>query len=92
MAEKEIVWFGMKLSPEQKRKIESLARRRGLSQKEAVMDVIEAALSAESRHPEEASFLDRYAKYCGAVDGPGDLNTNRGKYMRDYGRSRGKFT
>lgn len=31
----------MKLTPEQKEKIRTLARRRGVSQKKAVMDLIE---------------------------------------------------
>jgi hypothetical protein len=90
MPKKRIVWFGMKLSPEQKRKIELLARECGLSQKEAVMTAVDAALNdkVDELEVQKESFLDAYEKYCGAVEGPGDLNVNRTQYMRGYGRSR----
>jgi hypothetical protein len=90
MSEKSIVWFGMKVSPEQKRKIERLARQKGLTQKDAVLAAVDSALRAERPQIDlqEGSFLDRYGKYCGAVNGPGDLNVNKAHYMLGYGRPR----
>ena len=41
--DKDIVWFGMKLTPEEKQKIELLAERKGISKKEAVMNAAKGA-------------------------------------------------
>lgn len=84
---KQIKWFGMKLTPKQKAKIEQLAERRGVSQKQVVMELVNQA-TAEAEEPIEAepgSFLEAAGDLVGSVEGPGDLSTNP-KYMEDYGR------
>lgn len=91
IAARDYAWFGMKVTPEQKRKIKRLAERRGLSQKEAAMRLVEEALGEEA--PEEqkpfkarpGAFLDGIEHLAGSVEGPGDLSTNP-KYMEGYGR------
>ena len=91
MATKDHVWFGMKVTPEQKRKIKRLAEQRGLSQKEAVMRLVEEALGEETSDEakpfkaQPGSFLDGIEHLVGSVEGPGDLSTNP-KYMEGYGR------
>lgn len=37
---KDIVWFGMKLTPEEKAKIKMLAKRKGVSQKELILSLV----------------------------------------------------
>lgn len=84
---KRIKWFGMKLTPEEKQKIEKLAKRRGVSQKKAVMDLVEKEID-EEREPikaEPGSFLDRNRDLCGIGSGSGDVSTNP-EYMEGYGR------
>ncbi len=51
MAEKKYVTFSMRLTPEQKRKIERLAQRKGTSQKKAVLSLVEEALNGEDEEP-----------------------------------------
>lgn len=82
---KKTVWFGMKLTPEQKEKIRTLARRRGVTQKKAVMDLIEKEVEEEPVKAKPGSFLDVAGDLVGSVEGPGDLTTNP-KYMEGYGR------
>jgi predicted DNA-binding protein len=45
----EIVWFGMKLSPEAKSKIKMLASHRGIPASELVLELVEKELQAERR-------------------------------------------
>lgn len=83
---KEIKWFGMKLTPEQKDKIRRLADRRGVSQKKAVMDLVEKEIeSLEPIKAEPGSFLDGIEHLAGSIDGPEDLATNP-KHMEGYGK------
>ena len=83
--EKDIAWFGMKLTPEEKQKIELLAQRRGVSKKEAVMYAVnELALEYEIK-PESGSLLEQMQHIAGIAEGPGDLSTNP-KYMEDFGK------
>lgn len=79
------VWFGMKLTPEQKEKIRTLARRRGVSQKRAVLDLIEKEVDDEKVEPVSGSFYERNKDLIGVAEGPGDLSTNP-KYMEGFGR------
>lgn len=82
---KEQVWFGMKLRPEQKAKIERLARERGLSQKAAVMRLVEEA-TQEPFEPPSGSVLDGLEGVVGAVkDAPRDLSSNP-RHLSGYGR------
>ena len=73
---KKTVWFGMKLSPEQKEKIKMLARHRGVSQKQVVMDLIEENTKQITASAPKDTFLDGIEHLSGSVSGPGDLSTN----------------
>ncbi len=80
------VWFGMRLTPEQKRQIERLAEKRGTTQKDAVMELVEEAV-AEAEEPLEVrkgSFLDGIEHLIGFCEGPRDLLRDP-DHMRGYG-------
>lgn len=79
------VWFGMKLTPKQKDKIKQLAKRLGVSQKQAVMDLVEQKVQQLPDAPPEDSFLNGVEHLSGAVNGPSDLSTNK-KYMNGFGK------
>ena len=66
----------MKLTPEQKDKIKRLARRRGVSQKQAVMDLVEQQARQLPDDAPRDSFLNGIEHLSGIVDGPSDLSTN----------------
>lgn len=89
MATQKYVWFGMKVTPEQKQKIKRLAERQGLSAKEAVIKLVEEALAREQGAPalevRPGSFLDGIEDIVGAGEGPPDLATNP-KYMEGLGQ------
>ncbi len=89
MATPKYVWFGMKVTPEQKRKIKRLAERYGLSAKDMVMKLVEEALTGEQgAQPFEVrpgSFLDGIEDIVGAGEGPPNLATHP-KYMEGFGR------
>lgn len=82
---KDIVWFGMKLTPEEKAKIKLLAKRKGVSQKEAVMSLVNEEVIEYKIEPTPGSLLDRAKHLVGVAEGPGDLSTNP-KYMEDFGK------
>ncbi len=82
---KDIVWFGMKLTPEEKRKIEFLAEKRGVSQKEAVLHAVEEEITEYKVEPKPGSLLDKMQKYIGVIEGPEDLSTNP-KYLEGLGK------
>lgn len=69
------VWFGMRLTSEQKRQIERLAEQRGTTQKEAVMELVKKAVAAAEKPIEvrKRSFLDGIEHLIGACEGPRDL-------------------
>lgn len=79
------VWFGMKVTPEQKRKIKRLAEREGTSAKEAVLRLVEQALAEEPVNAPSGSFLSGIEDLIGSVEGPVDLASNP-KYMEGFGR------
>ncbi len=86
MATTKQVWFGMKVSPEQKRQIERLAKRRGTSQKAVVLAAIERELHEEGfPEPKPGSFLEAAWDFVGSIEGPPDLSTNP-KYMEGFGK------
>jgi hypothetical protein len=85
MAKNRIVWFGMKVTPEQKRRIRRLAEREGVSAKEAVLRLVDRALSDDPIAVPPGSFLDGIQHLIGAVEGPTDLSTNP-KHMDGFGR------
>jgi len=82
---KDIVWFGMKLTPEEKAKIKMLAKRKGVSQKEVIMSLVNEEMVEYEVEPTPGSLLDRAKHLVGSVEGPGDLSTNP-KYMEDFGK------
>lgn len=81
---KDIVWFGMKLTPEQKQKIELLAEKKGVSQKEAIMSLVNEKVVEYKIEPTPGSLLDRAKHLIGTIEGPGDLSTNP-KYLEGLG-------
>ena len=88
MSQTTLVWFGMKLTPEQKVKIKRLAQREGTSAKEAVMSLVEKALQNDKPLPEPGSFLEAIHDLVGSVgadDGPVDLASNP-IHMARFGR------
>ncbi|MEX0719719.1 MAG: hypothetical protein WD059_03555 [Balneolaceae bacterium] len=82
---KKTVWFGMKVTPEQKEKIKKLAQQKGVSQKEAVLELIESEVNEINIVAEPGSFLDEARDLIGIGAGPGDASTNP-KYMKDFGK------
>lgn len=84
--EKDIAWFGMKLTPEEKQKIELLAKNKGMSKKEAVMHAVNELAIEYEVEAKPGSTLEKLAPYVGIVkDGPSDFSTNP-KYMKDFGK------
>jgi len=81
---KDIVWFGMKLTPEEKAKIKFLAEQKGVSQKEAVMSLVNEEVQEYKIEPKPGSLLEKMQKYIGVFEGPGDLSTNP-KYLEGLG-------
>ena len=85
MAEKKYVRFSMRLTPEQKRKIERLAQRKGTSLKEAVLSLVEDAV--EDEEPivaQPGSFLEGIEHIIGSCEGPSDLLRDPDR-MKGYG-------
>ena len=79
------IWFGMKLTPEQKQQIKLLARQRHTSAKEALMGLVEEALARRPFKAPKGSFLDGLEELVGSVAGPPDLSLNP-EYLKDFGR------
>lgn len=82
---KKTVWFGMKLTPEEKEKLRRLSQKRGVSQKKVVLDLIEKEIRPKTAQAEKGSFLDGIEHLSGSVEGPGDLSVNP-KYMEGFGK------
>jgi hypothetical protein len=70
------VWFGMKLTPAQKRKIERLAERKGTTQKDAVMRLVDEAFEPVPFKARRGSILERIEELVGSIEGPRDLSTS----------------
>ncbi|MEX0721889.1 MAG: hypothetical protein WD059_14535 [Balneolaceae bacterium] len=82
---KDIVWFGMKLTPEEKQRIKLLAEKKGISQKEAVMNLVNEAVVDYKVEPKPGSMLEKLKPYIGIIEsGPSDLSTNP-KYLEGLG-------
>lgn len=82
---KKTEWFGMKLTPEEKGKIRSLAKRWGVSQKQVVLELIEKEVEKEPIKAKSGSLLDLNKDLYGVGAGPGDVSTNP-KYMEGFGK------
>jgi len=85
MQKQQPVWFGMKVTPDQKRKIKHLAKKQGLSAKEAVMRLVEDALVDDQSPAPSGSFLAGIEDIVGSVEGPSDLSTNP-TYLQGFGK------
>ncbi len=77
--------FSLRLTPEQKQKIERLAACEGTSAEEAVLRAVDAALAEAPVEPQPGSFLEAVAEVVGTVEGPPDLSTNA-RYMDGLGQ------
>ncbi len=84
---KDIEWFGMKLTPAEKAKIKLLADKKGVTQKEAVMGLVNEEMLEYQINAKSGSILEKMQKYVGVIAGPGDLSTNP-KHMEGYGENR----
>lgn len=82
-----LIWFGMKLTPQQEQQIRLLARQRNTSAKQALMELVEEALEQRSFKAPPGSFLDGLEDLVGSVAGPADLSANP-KHLKDFGRRR----
>jgi hypothetical protein len=80
----DMVWFGMKLTPEEKAKIKELARRQGTSAKQAVMALVEEAVNQEPVKAPKGSFLEGIEDLVDSVEGVRDLSTNP-RHMEHFG-------
>jgi len=84
MGDTKTVWFGMKLTPDQKRKIKHLAERDGTSAKDTVMRLVEQAIARDAIDAPDDSFLSGIEEIVGSVEGPVDLASNP-KHMEGFG-------
>ncbi len=83
-----IVWFGMKLTPEEKARIQKLADLQGLNQKEAVLQAVEEKIASYEVEPQKGSLLEKLRPFAGVVTDPEkDRSTNK-KHMEGYGEPR----
>lgn len=84
--EKNIVWFGMKVSPDEKKRIKKLAELQGTNQKDAVLQAVEEKIASYDVPTIPGSLLDRLKHHAGVVkDTEGDRATNK-SYLKDYGK------
>ena len=79
------VWFGMKVTPEQKARIRRLAQREGTTAKEAILRLVDGALEEPNQPARVGSFLDGIEHLVGCLDGPSDLATNP-DHMQGFGK------
>jgi len=84
MGKSKPVWFGMKVTPDQKRKIKYLAEREGTSAKDVVMRLVEKALADEKIDAPIGSFISGIESVIGSVEGPSDLASNP-KHLKGFG-------
>jgi hypothetical protein len=82
--EKKIEWFGMKLTPQEKDKIRMLAKKKGVSLKEAVMSAVNEELIEYKVKPKPGSYLEKIEHIAGTADGPEDLSSNP-DHLNDFG-------
>ncbi len=83
--EKHIEWFGMKLTPQEKDKIRLLAKKKGLTLKEAVMSAVNEELVEYKITPKPGSILEKMQHIVGIAEGPEDLSSNP-EYLEDIGK------
>ena len=83
--DKKTVWFGMKLTPDQKEKINMLAAEKVATQKQVVLDLINKEMEQRTIHAKTGSFLDLNRDLYGSAEGPEDESTNP-DHMKGYGK------
>jgi len=84
---KHIKWFGMKLTPAEKQKIQDLAKHHGTSQKQAVMEAVNKAIQNEPLQGDPGSIYERNKDLFGqSSNGLNDISSNPEKYMEGYGK------
>ncbi|RNC85773.1 MAG: hypothetical protein ED557_03080 [Balneola sp.] len=75
----------MKVTPEEKQKIKLLAEKKGVSQKEVIMNLVNEEIVEYEVTPKPGSMLEKMQKYVGIInDAPSDLSTNP-KYLEGLG-------
>ena len=74
----------MKLTPDQKEKIRTLAEEKGVTQKQVVMDLINREVEERTIQPESDSFLDLNRDLYATAEGLEDGSTNP-DHMKGYG-------
>jgi len=82
--DKKTVWFGMKLTPEQKEKIRTLAAEKGVTQKQVVLDLLNKEMEQRTIQSKPGSFLDLNRDLFGSAEGFEDGSTNP-DHMKGYG-------
>lgn len=82
---KKTEWFGMKVSPEEKRKIKDLAKRRRMSQSELILSLVEQNFVEQNELSEGNQLFDLIGEFIGVGEGPPDASTNS-KYFDEYGK------
>jgi len=84
-SKKVIVWFGMKLTPEEKTRIQLLSKLEGRSQKESVMNAVNEKIIEYDVKVETGSILEQIRSHSGLVtDKNAEVSTNK-KYLEGYG-------
>jgi len=80
----------VEVTSDQKRRLDQLADRKGVSPAIIIRNLIGKELDLEgedaSPDPPDGSFLDGIEHLIGSVEGPSDLSTNP-EHMEGYGRS-----
>lgn len=66
--EKNIVWFGMKVSPDEKKRIKKLAELQGTNQKDAVLQAVEEKIASYDVPTIPGSLLDRLKQHAGGCE------------------------
>jgi hypothetical protein len=84
---KKISWFGMKLSPEEKARIDRLADIEGLNRKDAILNAVEDRLHAYGTKPVEGSLFEKMAAWAGVMEGEKTLSSDR-EHLSGYGSNR----
>jgi hypothetical protein len=82
--DKKTVWFGMKLTPDQKEKIRMLAAEKGVTQKQVILDLLNKEMEQRTIHSKPGSFLDLNRDLYGSAEGLEDGSTNP-DHMKEYG-------
>lgn len=78
------LWFGMKLTADEKASLKRLAARDGTSVKEAILRLVSRELDGTSTKAPAGSFLAGIEHLVGSVIAAEDLSTSR-RHLADFG-------